>query len=228
MNDTTITLRGNVGSDISTTKTASGHFAIRFRLAVNQWFVSNDGVLTEGRTRWYTIRAWDRLAENAIRSIIKGEPVIVVGRSTLDQWVDRGGKQHVELVVTAQSIGHDLTLGRSTFTKVRRPSGQESSDQWSTPPNGVEQAPDAEGGDPAPSSDTDETAPQEGTEAAPIAVPAVYSGLEVVSDEEGVQSPHQAPVAQERDEDPLVSESNDEGDAAAAALTQPRPLAFAY
>ncbi len=228
MNDTTITLRGNVGSDISTTKTAGGHFAIRFRLAVNQWFVSNDGVLTEGRTRWYTIRAWDRLAENAIRSIIKGEPVIVVGRSTLDQWVDRGGKQHVELVVTAQSIGHDLTLGRSTFTKVRRPQGQQAPDQWSVPPNDAEQATDDEGADQVPTADAEESEPQAGTEAGCDAAPAVYSGLEVVSDEERSQSSHRAPIAHERDEGPLVSESDNEGDAAAAALSEARPLAFAY
>ena len=66
MSDTTITLRGRVGTDLSKTTTQNGRLTVRFRLAVTNWFATAEGVLTQGRTNWYTIRAWDRLATNLI------------------------------------------------------------------------------------------------------------------------------------------------------------------
>lgn len=121
MSDTTITLRGRVGTDLAATRTRNGQTTVRFRLGVTNWFASADGVLTQGRTRWYTIRAWERLAENAFTSLRKGEPVIVVGRPTAGAWISKeDGQARSELVITAQAIGHDLANGRTSFVKAER------------------------------------------------------------------------------------------------------------
>lgn len=121
MSDTTITLRGRVGTDLAKNITQSGQVTVRFRLAVTHWFASVDGVLTQGQTKWYTVRAWDRLANNLMHSISKGEPVIVVGRPTASAWRDKTtGEVRSDLVITAQSVGHDLTNGWAQYMKTRR------------------------------------------------------------------------------------------------------------
>ena len=120
MSDTTITLRGRVGTELAAHKTASGQVTTRFRLAVTNWFDASNGELVQGRTHWYSVRAWDRLADNALHSIKKGEPVIVVGRPTANAWIDKNGERHAELVITAQSIGHDLANGRAAYARAPR------------------------------------------------------------------------------------------------------------
>lgn len=134
MSDTTITLRGRIGTDLRVSKTANNHLTIRFRLAVTHWFASADGVLTQGRTQWYSVHAWDRLADNALHSLTKGEPVIVTGRPRANAWKDSDGNIRSEVVINAQAIGHDLTSGRSTWTKsmpspAERASGLSSGDK---------------------------------------------------------------------------------------------------
>ena len=120
MSDTTITLRGRVGTELAAHKTASGQVTTRFRLAVTNWFAASSGELVQGRTHWYSVRAWDRLADNALHSIKKGEPVIVVGRPSANAWIDKNGERHAELVITAQSIGHDLANGRAAYARAPR------------------------------------------------------------------------------------------------------------
>ncbi|MDY5506206.1 MAG: single-stranded DNA-binding protein [Schaalia hyovaginalis] len=120
MSDTTITLRGRVGTELAAHKTASGQVTTRFRLAVTNWFATSNGELVQGRTHWYSVRAWDRLADNALHSIKKGEPVIVVGRPSANAWIDKNGERHAELVITAQSIGHDLANGRAAYARAPR------------------------------------------------------------------------------------------------------------
>lgn len=148
MSDTTITLRGRVGTDLSKTTTQNGRLTVRFRLAVTNWFATAEGVLTQGRTNWYTIRAWDRLATNLIHSISKGEPIIVVGRPTTGAWIDKtSGELRSELVITAQTVGHDLANGSAHYTKTMRATAPvEHSDPPEAPetgPEGVEAGGDA-------------------------------------------------------------------------------------
>ncbi len=117
MSDTTITLRGRVGTELAAHTSVNGQMTTRFRLAVTNWFAAANGELVQGRTHWYSVRAWERLADNALHSIKKGEPVIVVGRPSAHTWIDKNGKVHAELVITAQSIGHDLAHGRSAYAR---------------------------------------------------------------------------------------------------------------
>lgn len=150
MSDTTITLRGRVGTDLAATRTKNGQMTVRFRLAVTNWFASADGVLTQGRTHWYTVRAWERLAENVFQSLRKGEPVIVVGRPTANAWIAKDdGLARSELVITAQSIGHDLANGRARYEKRERhwlerdngdpSSGEVEAGELNAPPSPLEE-----------------------------------------------------------------------------------------
>lgn len=121
MSDTSITLRGRVGTDLEAHRTKNGQTTVKFRLAVTNWFASAEGILTQGRTHWYTIRAWDRLAENVFRSLKKGQPVIVVGRPKADAWISKeDGRLRSEVAITAQTIGHDLVGGCAGYEKTEK------------------------------------------------------------------------------------------------------------
>ncbi|MDC4232907.1 single-stranded DNA-binding protein [Actinomyces sp. B33] len=128
MNETTMTLRGRVGTDLRTFTTSGGHIHARFRLAVSRWRVNDAGALADERTTWYTIRVWDSLAENVLRSVRKGEPVIVVGRPGTNAYIDKNGEARGELIITAQSVGHDLARGVGSFSKPQVPGSARTPD----------------------------------------------------------------------------------------------------
>ncbi|MCD4549531.1 single-stranded DNA-binding protein [Schaalia sp. lx-260] len=113
-----MTLRGRVGTELILHKGTQGHRFIRFRLAVPQWRMKDSGEFQEIGTRWYSVKAWDQLGDNALLSLHKGQKIIVVGRPTAQAWQDKEGNIHSALSVTAITIGHDLTVGTSRFTSL--------------------------------------------------------------------------------------------------------------
>lgn len=138
MNDTYITLTGWVGSDVSLREVAGNQVVANFRVATtsrrfrnNQW--------EDGTTTWYSIRAWRRLADNAFASIKRGDPVVVHGKLEADVWTKEDGSTNTQLVVTATSVGHDLSRGTAVFTKPVRPEAvqpvatQPQPDPWAVP-----------------------------------------------------------------------------------------------
>lgn len=150
MNDTYITLTGWVGSDVSLREVAGGQPVANFRVATtsrkfrnNQW--------EDGATTWYSIRAWRRLADNVQGSIKRGDPVVVHGRLEADVWTKDDGTTNTQLVITATSVGHDLSRGTAVFTKPARPEAVQtpaaSTDPWavqtSEPPSFASDAPAA-------------------------------------------------------------------------------------
>lgn len=120
MFDTYITLNGWVGSDVSLREVAGGQVVANFRVATtsrkfrnNQW--------EDGATTWYSVRAWRRLADNVTESIHRGDPVVVHGRLEADVWTKEDGTTNTQLVITASSVGHDLSRGTAVFTRPARP-----------------------------------------------------------------------------------------------------------
>lgn len=115
--DTTLTLKGRVGTDLVTMKTSSNVRGVRFRMAVSQWRRNDDGSYQDLGSRWYTIRAWGKLAQYVLASVHKGDPVVVCGRPSAHAWVNATGETMADLVITAQVVGHDLNYGTARFYK---------------------------------------------------------------------------------------------------------------
>ena len=137
MNDTYITLTGWVGSDVSLREVAGGQPVANFRVATtsrrfrnNQW--------EDGNTTWYSVRAWRRLADNVAESIKRGDPVVVHGRLEADVWTKEDGTVNTQLVITATSVGHDLSRGTAVFTKPTRPGAVEAGATFSSQPVATE------------------------------------------------------------------------------------------
>ena len=55
-----------------------------------------------------------------MRSVHKGQPLLVTGRLNTSEWQGTDGITRYSLNLQAESIGHDLTYGSSQFTKPLR------------------------------------------------------------------------------------------------------------
>lgn len=118
MYDTFVTLQGWVGTDPTTTDTASG-VVTKLRVACTPRFRKGDA-WQDGETTWFTVNAWRTLGVHVARSVRKGEPVVVRGRLKSDVWTRDDGSVSVTYVVDAVYVAHDLTRGTTDFTRAVR------------------------------------------------------------------------------------------------------------
>ncbi|MGO1318379.1 MAG: single-stranded DNA-binding protein [Cellulomonadaceae bacterium] len=87
------------------------------RVACTTRYRNDRGEWADGQTQWYAVKAWNDVAANVCASIHKGDPVVVTGRIGLEEWDNDEGRQKM-MVIRAVAIGHDLTRGTTTFTRV--------------------------------------------------------------------------------------------------------------
>ncbi|MFE0459409.1 single-stranded DNA-binding protein [Kitasatospora sp. NPDC058965] len=115
VNETMVTMIGNVASPVNYAQTASGIPMANFRLATTERrFDKALSQWVDGETNWVTVIAWRRLATNVVSSLSKGEPVVVSGRLRVREWEDEG-KRRTTVEVDARVVGHDLGRGTSAF-----------------------------------------------------------------------------------------------------------------
>lgn len=112
-----ITLTGLVATSPRHIVTSEGLTITSFRLASNQRrFDRTQNAWVDGDTNWYTITAFRQLGTHVASSVEKGQRVIVTGRVRIRDW-ESGEKSGTTIEIDAESIGHDLTWGRATFTR---------------------------------------------------------------------------------------------------------------
>lgn len=116
MFDPHLTITGWVGSDVTLRETSNGHQIANFRIATTPRRL-REGQWHDGPTSWFTVKAWNRLAQHLHASIKQGDPVVVYGRLVAETWTDDEGGRHRRNVVMASNIGHDLSFGRSSFER---------------------------------------------------------------------------------------------------------------
>jgi single-strand DNA-binding protein len=124
--DVTVTFSGFVATTPTLFSSPSGTDFTSFRIAQTRRYLDRErGEWVDGRTLWFTVKAFKHVARNVATSLHKGDPVVVTGRLSVDEWTGPDGPRS-SLVVEATSLGHDLTLGESRFARTvhRRDEGQ--------------------------------------------------------------------------------------------------------
>lgn len=120
MNETLVTVVGNVATQPEARQTGTGVPVTRFRLATTERRYDRAADRwTDGQTSFYTVWAYRTLGENVSASVGLGEPLIVQGRLRVHEWEDKGQPRSTTLI-DAVAIGHDLSRGTSAFRRVAR------------------------------------------------------------------------------------------------------------
>jgi single-strand DNA-binding protein len=119
-----VTLSGNLTTDVTLRSTAGGAVA-SFRMAVNDGWFDKKAQEWRNRTVYLSVSAWRQLGENVAQSLALGQPVVVVGKLRQRSY-DKEGQTHHVVEVEAEAVGHDLSWGSAQF--VRTPRGPQTSD----------------------------------------------------------------------------------------------------
>ena len=117
MNETTITVTGNVAKEPTLRVTATGTRVVSFRLAsTERRFDKALRGWRDGDTTWWSVSCWRNMGDNVLDSLHVGDPVIVHGRVRVREY-DKDGVRHLVYEIEASSVGHDMARGVSRFTK---------------------------------------------------------------------------------------------------------------
>ncbi|QGN31596.1 single-stranded DNA-binding protein [Microlunatus sp. Gsoil 973] len=114
-----VTITGYVGTAVESRPTQRNTARASFRLACTPR-AKQGGNWGDDNTVWMTVICWRTLAEHALASVNKGDPVVVSGKLRNQVWPDADGVVQERLVIEATSVGHDLTRGTSSFRRLQR------------------------------------------------------------------------------------------------------------
>lgn len=116
----TVTIVGNVATDPTQGRTASGIPVTNFRLAsTHRRFDDATQTWVDVATNWYSVAAFRQLGEHAKVSLRSGDSVIVTGRMKIRAW-ENNGKQGTSVDIDAEVIGHDLRWGTTAYRRSAR------------------------------------------------------------------------------------------------------------
>ncbi|HAV10336.1 MAG TPA: single-stranded DNA-binding protein [Dehalococcoidia bacterium] len=98
-----VILIGNVGSDPEMRYTPNGKAVTSFRVATSRGYTAADGERRQ-ETEWFTVNAWNKLAETCNQFVAKGRLVYVEGSLRTHTWEGQDGQKRFRLEVTANSV----------------------------------------------------------------------------------------------------------------------------
>lgn len=117
MNEITVSVVGNVASDVVFRKVGNGTSLSSFRLASStRYYDKGRREWADGSTTWFTVFCFRECAENVSSSLTKGDPVVVTGRLTAREW-EKEGRRGTSLEIEAKHLGHDLSRGSTAFKR---------------------------------------------------------------------------------------------------------------
>lgn len=107
MFETPVTIVGTIVTD-PIHRSVGDQELFKFRLASNSRRRSADGEWEQGNSLYVTVNCWGRLVTGTAASLVKGDPVIVVGHLYTSEYEDKEGNPRSSVEVRATSVGPDL------------------------------------------------------------------------------------------------------------------------
>lgn len=127
---------GNVGGEPEMRFTPNGKPVTSFRVATNWVLTTPDGERKQ-ETEWFSVVAWNKLAEQCNQFLAKGRLVYAEGRLHTRNWEGQDGQQHSRTEVIANKVifldrrgvsplpGERLEESTTTEGKIEESSGTE-------------------------------------------------------------------------------------------------------
>jgi single-strand DNA-binding protein len=128
-----ITISGNLGDDPELRFTPSGAPVCRLSVGVTdrQWD-KTAGQSRDAGTTWFTVIAWNQLADNCAETLLRGNRVVVSGLMKSRQWETKEGESRTSWEITADDIGASLRFASAQIKRTtrNRPTAPDESDPW--------------------------------------------------------------------------------------------------
>lgn len=121
MGETPVTVVGTLVTDMRPRRVGpDGSLVLNFRVASNERrFDKASESWADGDSLYLSVSCWRRLAENAA-SLVKGDPVIVIGKLRTREWTTDQGERRSVVEMEASAVGPDLARCAATVRKQRR------------------------------------------------------------------------------------------------------------
>lgn len=94
---------GNLGSEPEMRFTPNGRPVTSFRVATNRVYTTPEGERKE-ETEWFTVVAWNKLAEQCNQFLNKGRLVYAEGRLHTRMWEGQDGQKHHRTEIIANRV----------------------------------------------------------------------------------------------------------------------------
>ena len=94
---------GNLGSEPEMRFTPNGSPVTSFRVATNRRYTTAEGERRE-ETEWFTVVAWNKLAEQCNQFLTKGRLVYAEGRLRTHTWESQDGQKHYRTEIIADRV----------------------------------------------------------------------------------------------------------------------------
>ena len=94
---------GNVGTEPEMRFTPNGNPVTTFRVATNRVYTTPEGERKQ-ETEWFTVVAWNRLAENCNQFLAKGQRVYAEGRLHTHTWEGQDGQRRSRTEIIANRV----------------------------------------------------------------------------------------------------------------------------
>ena len=143
MNDTPLTVTGNLVEDPELRFTPSGVAVARFRIASTPRHRDNaTGEWKDGDTLFLRCSIWREAAESVAESLTKGTRVIVTGRLVQRSYETREGEKRTVYELQVDEVGPSLRYATAKVTRTQRSGGgggggNTQDDPWATPAGGA-------------------------------------------------------------------------------------------
>ena len=124
MGETPVTVVGTLVTEMRPRRVGpDGSLVLNFRVAGNERrFDKVSESWVNGESLYLPVSCWRQLAENAA-SLVKGDPVIVVGKLRTREWTTEQGERRSIVEMEASAVGPDLTRCTATVRRQRREEG---------------------------------------------------------------------------------------------------------
>ena len=94
---------GNLGSEPEMRFTPNGNPVTSFRVATNRVYTTAEGERKQ-ETEWFTVVAWNKLAEQCNQFLTKGRLVYAEGRLRTRTWESQDGQKHYRTEIIANRV----------------------------------------------------------------------------------------------------------------------------